>query len=102
VPRLGRADEVVVRDIEVAAHLPEMRGGLFREHLGLHARFLGGTLDLLPVLVRAGHEEHVVAQQPARPSDRVREHRRVGVADVRAGVDVVDRGRDVERIHRSR
>ena len=48
----------------------------------LHARLLRRPLDLLPVLVGAGQEEHVVAQQPPRPRDRIRQHRRVGVADV--------------------
>ena len=64
-----------------------------------HARCLGGLLDLEPVLVGAGQELDVVAEQAVPAGQRVADDRRVGVAEVRFGVDVVDRRRDVEPAH---
>src|SRR5262249_42188937 len=71
--------------------------------LDVHALLAGDALDVLAVLVRAGEEEGVPAAQPARPGQRVRGHRRVGVPGVRHVVDVVD-GRRMERglLHRPR
>ncbi len=65
VARLSGADEVVVRDRQVHAHLPEVA----RDHVGEHLRFSAGLLrrarDFLPVLVGAGQEEHVLPHQTA-------------------------------------
>ena len=51
VPRLGRADVVVVRDVEVAQHALEHRGDLVDEHLRFDAALDRGLLDLLAVFV---------------------------------------------------
>ena len=56
------------------------------------ARGLGGLLDLQAVLVGAGEEVHVVAEQAVPAGERVADDGRVGVAEVRLGVDVVDGG----------
>jgi hypothetical protein len=56
----------------------------------------GAALDLLAVLVGAGEEEGVVAEQAVAAGDDVGDDGGVGVADVRARVDVVDRGGEVE------
>ena len=68
VPRLGRADEVVVGDLQVLPRLGELRGDRVGERLRLEPGRLGGPLDLQPVLVGAGEEVDVVAEQavPAR------------------------------------
>ena len=47
------------------------------------------------MLVGAGGEHGVVALHALQPLDGVGGERRVGVADVRRGVDVVDRRRQV-------
>ena len=60
-----------------------------------------GALDLLPVLVGAGEEAHVVAAQALVAREDVGHDRRVDVPDVRQVVDVVDRRRDVERLRHS-
>ena len=61
---------------------------------------LGRFDDLRPVLVRAGHEKDVVAQQPVPSGQGVGVHRRVRGAHVRGVVDVVDRRGEVVGRHR--
>ena len=53
-------------------------------------------LNLLPVLIRPGQEESVIPQQPVTPRDHVRRNRRIGMTDVRARVDVIDRGSEIK------
>ncbi len=60
----------------------------------LPARF-GGALDFLAVLVGAGGEDGVVALHALEALDGVGGDGGVGVADVRRGVDVVDRSGEV-------
>ena len=99
VPALGRADEVVVGDLEL---LPEVvvagddpvgerdrRDPLPRRRL----------LDVLAVLVGPGQEARLLADQPVVPRRRVRDDGRVDVPDVGQVVDVVDRRRRVEGPH---
>src|SRR4029453_18589623 len=60
---------------------------------------LGRPLNLEPVLVGAGEEEGVVAQEPVPAGQRVGDDRGVGVADVGGVVHVVDGGREVVAGH---
>ena len=76
--------------------LREGGGDLVGELLGRDAGGGGGALDFLAVLVGAGEEEGVVAEEAVAAGEDVRDDGRVGVADVRARVDVVDRGGEVE------
>ena len=88
--RFGGAHEVGVGDVE---HLPGIaEGGLHRiaPLLGLHALGRGGIGDLLAVLVHAGDESDVVAVHALVARHRVGGDRRVGGAQMRRGVDVVD------------
>ena len=55
----------------------------------------GGALHLLAMLVGAGGEDGIVALHALEALDGVGGERGVGVADVRRGVDVVDRRRQV-------
>ena len=50
----------------------------------------------MPVLVGAGEKEGVVAEQAMAAGDDVRDDGGVGVADVGARVDVVDRRGEIE------
>ena len=52
-------------------------------------------LDRLPVLIGPGQEENVLPPLAHVAGEHVGGQRRVGVAEVRLGVDVVDRGGDV-------
>ena len=76
------------------------RGASWSVHsLGREPVLLGGPGHLLAVLVGAGEEEDVVADQPVPAGQGVGVDRRVGVADVGRVVHVVDRGGDVEAGH---
>ena len=57
-------------------------------------------LDLQAVLVRAGHEEHVIAVDALEPRDRVGGDDLIGVADMRRAVRIRDGRRDVEFLFR--
>ena len=71
------------------------------KRLRRHATGFRRALDLLAVLVGAGEKEHVIAEQPPRSRDRVGDHRRVRVAEMRLGVHVIDRRGQVEASHGS-
>jgi len=57
---------------------------------------LGGALDFLTVLVGAGEEPRVNAEGTFAAGNGVGDDGGVGVADVRARVDVINRGGEVE------
>ena len=59
---------------------------------------LGGALDLLPVLVGAGEEPGLDAQGALAPRDRVAHDGRVGVAQVRPRIHVVDGRGEVKTV----
>ncbi len=63
---------------------------------GLDAERVRGVGDRLAVLVGAGQEEHVLAALAVVARHHVGGDRRVGVAQVRGRVDVVDRRGHVE------
>src|ERR1022692_2048131 len=69
---------------------------LIRVLLRRFASSLRRTLNLLTMLVGAGEEERVGAQQALPPRNGVAGDRGVGMADVRPRVHIVNRGRDVE------
>ncbi len=92
----GGADVVVVGDAHALPEVCEGLGDLVGELLGRDAGGGGGALDLLAVLVGAGEEEGVVTEQAVTAGEDVGHDGGVGVADVGARVDVVDRRGDVE------
>ena len=98
VAGLGGADEVVVGDVEQLPRVPEALDGLVGPLPRRDAVGLGRPLDLQAVLVGAGEEEDVVAEEPVPAGHRVGRHRRVGVPDVGRVVHVVDRRRQVEAL----
>ena len=96
VAGLGGADEVVVADVEQLPGLAEAGAGAVGLLLGGDAVGLGRALHLEAVLVGAGEEEDVVAEQAVPAGEGVGGDRRVGVPDVGHVVHVVDRGGHVE------
>ena len=92
--RLGRADEVVVRHLELVPEVLEVRGLAVAPLLRRHAVGLRGLRDLLAVLVHAGQELDVIAGRPTEARLDVGEQRAVRRPEVRVGVDVVDGGGD--------
>ena len=63
---------------------------------------LGDARHLRRVLVDPGEQERLTAALPLMTREHVGRDRRVGVADVRRRVDVVDRRRQVVRLHPDR
>ena len=93
---LGGADEVVVADEQRLPGVAEALGHAVDEGLGIGAGAPGGEVDVLAVLVGAGQVEGVVAVEAVEAGQEVGHHRRVGVAEVGLGVDVVDRRGEVD------
>ena len=103
VARLGRADEVVVRDVERAATPTRNCGAITSANcLRREARCVGRLLDLEAVLVGTGEEVDVVAEQPVPAGERIADDRRVRVSEVGLGVHVVDGCGQVEAAHEGR
>ena len=98
VTEFGGADEVVVGDAHAVPQGVERGGDPVGELLRGDAGGVGGALDLLAVLVGAGEEEGVVAEQAMAPGEDVRDDGGIGVADVGARVDVVDRRGEIELV----
>ena len=98
VAGLGRADVVVVGDVEAGPDLLPPRRHLVHPGLRVHPGRLGRALELEAVLVGPGEVEDLLAAEPVVPGDEVGRHRRVRVTDVRDVVRVVDRRRDVEDV----
>ena len=95
VALLGGADEVVVVDVQQVGRLAKPQAVAVGEGLGLDALGLGRLLVLQPVLVGAGDEAHVVAEQAVPAGHGIADDHLVGVADVGRVVDVHDRRRQV-------
>ena len=91
---LGGPDEAVVADVVPVPQRAERRRDDVAVLLLGDAPLARDPLDVLPVLVGAGQEEDVLPPEAPRARQRVGGDRRVGVADVRHVVDVVDRRRD--------
>ena len=92
---VGGADEEVVRGVDPLGQLAEPRRVAVDELLRRDPLALGRQRDRLAVLVGAGEEEDVLAALAHVAGEHVGRDRRVRVAEVRLGVDVVDRGGDV-------
>ena len=99
VARVAGAPEEVAFQAEFVPFRAKCLRDAIGELLRLQARRRSGTLDLLPVLVAARSQVGIVAQHAPDPLDRIGHDRRVGMADVGRGVDVVDGRRDVEIRH---
>jgi hypothetical protein len=97
VVRVRGADEAAQGDAEVIAHLAECCRVAVGEFLDRDAFLFRRLLHLQAVLVRAGHEEDVVAVQALEARHRIGGDHLVGVADVRHAVGVADGRGDVER-----
>ena len=99
VPWLGRADEIVVGDLQQRGGFTEQDACRVDLLLRADAVGLGGPLDLETVLVGAGKHHGVVAQEAMPAGERISIDGGVGVTDVWCVVDVVDRRGDVVRAH---
>jgi len=91
VTGFGGANVIVVGDSHALPEVLKAGGDLVGELLRGDSGGRCGALHLLAVLVGPGEEEGVVAQQAMASRDDIGGDGGVGVADVGAGVDVVDR-----------
>ncbi len=85
------ADEVVMAEIHGIGQVAEVLRHAVCEGLRIDTGGLGGLLDFLAVFVGACKEFDVETIQPLEPGKHVAGQRRIGVADMRRVVDVVDR-----------
>ena len=98
---LGRADKVIVGDIQPLPQGLEARDDLVDVLLRRHA-FLGGlTLDFLAVFVAARQEEHIVSLRAVVTGQGIRHGRAVGMTDVQFRAGIINRCRNVEFCHGS-
>ena len=96
VLQIRGADEFVARNAEfVPKHFP-LRGHFRDEFRFGYAGFFRGAFDVHAMLVGAGGHRHVVAAHAFVAPDGVAHDGRVGVADVRQAVGVVDRRGQIE------
>ncbi len=93
MPRLGRADEIVVAALEPLDHGAEPRHGALDQLAGRNAGLGRGLLHFSAVLVGPGEKEHVVTVEPHEAGDRIGRDRLVGMADVRGPIGIGDGGR---------
>ena len=94
--RLGGADKVVVGNVEPPPGAAKALADAVGERLCVGAGRGRGLIHLLAVLVGAGQKIGAVAVEAVPARQEVGDDGGVGVAEVRFGVDVVDRGGDVE------
>ena len=93
--QVGGADKLVALDTEFIPEAAPL-GGHFRDEFGFrNAGFFRGALDVDAVFIGAGGHDHVVSTHAFVAADGVTHDGRVGVADVRQTVRVVDRGGQV-------
>ena len=102
VALVARADEEVVRHAEAGGERPPRVGDAVDVLLRSKPLLLGDARHLGGVLVDPCEQERLTAALPLMTHEHVGRDRRVGVTDVRRRVDVVDRRRQVVRLHRGR
>src|ERR1700733_15538964 len=91
--RLGRSDEVVVRDLECLPRSLVAPAHLVRPSLGADAVLLGRPQYLQAMLVGPGEEADVVADEAMPTSESIGDDRGVARAEMRRVVHVINRGR---------
>ena len=94
--RLGRADEVVERDVELLPDRTKLLFHLVAVFERIHAPFERALVDVLRVLVVAHQEMRLAPRETLVAGDDVGGDLLVRRAEVRAAVDVVDGCREVE------
>ena len=102
VPVVARPDEEVVGDVEAGGERPPRLHDPVRVLLRLEPLLGRDAGHLRCMLVDPGEEERLTTALPLVAREDVRGHGRVRVPDVRGRVHVVDRRREVVRLHRRR
>ena len=89
--RLGGADEIVIREIQTRRQVTEILADGIGEGLRRETLVIRRLFDLLPMFVRAGKEHHLISVQPLEPGQHVTGQGRIGMADMRLVIHVINR-----------
>ena len=92
VTRIRGADEPVVTDLPALPELAVLGADGIAVGLGAQTGGLSGALNLLTMLITARDEQHLLAPQPLKPGQGIAGERRIGAAQMRPVVDVIERG----------
>ncbi len=93
-----RSDELVVADVELRPGFPKDPADPVHILLGSHPRLSGRLHDFVPVFVGTRQEVRPASHETMESREDVRHHGRVGMADVRFRVHIVDWSGDVKRL----
>ena len=88
----------IVFNIEFLPRIDKFLGDAFNEFGWGNARFRGGLLHFLPMLINAGEKKYLFAFQPMIPRDHIGQDFFVGMTDVRRRIRVIDGRGDEERL----
>ena len=96
VARFGRADEIIIRQLQLFGEGLPVR----REPIAVSLRGFplgdGRLLDFLAVFVEAGQEKHFLTEAASRARDDIGDDFLVSVTEMRLAVDVINRRSDVK------
>ena len=96
--RFGRADEVIIGQLERGRKLLPNRGQFIAISLWGLALGHRRLLDFLAVLVQAGQKKRLLPEAAPGPRNHIRHNHLVRVAQVRLAIDVVNGCRDVKAL----
>ena len=99
VMRTGRANELIVADVQALPRLLKPIGNFVDEHLRRNAALYGGLLHFVTVFVHSHEEMHVVTAKPVVSGNNIGADFLEGVADVWIAVRVIDGGGEIEALH---
>ena len=97
--RVGRPNELVVFDIEFWPGLPEKPAYPVDVCLGLNSCSPGRLDDFIPVLVGPGEKEGLESHEFVKAVHYVGDNCSIGVADMRFGINVINRRCYIKSIH---
>ena len=95
VIRIGRTNETIEADVQFAGHLLETAGHFFGECGHLDTAFARRLDHLQTMFVGTGLKADVAPRLSVKPGNGIRRDRFIGVANMRAAIRVIDRGRNV-------
>src|SRR5204863_4508275 len=90
------ANVIVVSDTHPVPQGAELGGNFVSELLRTFPCSFGSALDLLSMLVGSSQKKRIKTHHALAAGNGVAGERSVSVSDMRPGVDIINRGRDVE------
>ena len=93
---IGGADELVLLDVKMRPHIPELRRHPVHKLLGFEIHSQGRFRNFLPVLICSGKKIGFLPEKLSVPDKNIRNDGGVCVAYVGMAVDIINRGGDVK------